>query len=130
MATTSNAVQITASLTSSLLTNPPIGQSGSMSLSFTDGDSASDTYVNVTTATALNADIVGGGFALISNPALISGVANTVDVLLKISTTAIGTLKPGALALIPLDSGTVITGTASSGAVNIGVTVIECDPNA
>lgn len=126
-----NAVQIQTSLTSNLLASPPIGFPASASMAFTAGDTAIDSYVAVTTATALNADIVGGGYLHVQNPALLpDGTANTATILLKISSTSIGTLQPGAPALIPLDSGTVITGTASAGTVSVGVTVIECDPNA
>ena len=127
---TNNAVQISASLVCSLLSQPPIGMSASMNLAFTDGDTATDAYVNVVTATALNADIGGDGYVLVTNPATVNGVANTVSLLLKIGATEIGNVQPGGLALIPIKSGTVITGTASAGSVNVGVTVVECDPNA
>ena len=127
MATTTSAVQITASLTCSLLSQPPIGMSAIHNLSFTDGDAASDTYVSCATGggTALNADIGGGGFLLVVNPS-----TNANNITLKVSATTLGTLVPGAFALLPLDSGTVYTGISDTAAQNAGVTVIECDQNA
>lgn len=127
MATTNNAVQISASLTSSLLASPAIGLSASVQQAFTDGDTAGDNYVACapSSGTALNADIGGDGFLLVVNPA-----TNTATITLKISSTTIGTLHPGAPALIPIASGVVVTGVSSSGTVNVGVTVIETDPNA
>ena len=127
MATTNSAVTITAGLSTNALVTPQIGMQTSHAMSYTDGDSASDTYVNCATitGTAINADIVGGGYLLVSNPS-----ANTYGVTLKISSTVIGTLVPGGMALLPLDSGTVITGVSLTAAQNVGVTVIECDQNA
>lgn len=124
---TQNAVQISASLTSSLLSQPPIGMSANFSMGFTDGDTAGDNYVSCATVsgTALNADIGGGGFLLVVNPS-----TNLYNVTLKIGSTVIGDLVPGAPALIPLNSGTVVTGVSATAAQNVGVTVIECDPNA
>ena len=124
---TNNAVQLSASLGSSLLSTPAIGASASAQLAFTDGDTAGDNYVACapSTGTALNADIGGAGFMLVVNPS-----TNTATITLKISSTVIGDLPPGCPALIPIASGTIVTGVSSSGTVNVGVTVIECDPNA
>ena len=123
---TNNAVQISASLGSSLLTTPAIGASASVQQGFTDGDAASDNYVACapSTGTALNADIEGDGFLLVVNPS-----TNTANITLKIDSTVIGVLYPGAPALLPIASGVVVTGVSSSGTVNVGVTVIETDPN-
>lgn len=127
---TNNAVQVSAGLSCTALSSPAIGMSASGSFAFTDGDTATDTYVLISTATALNADIDGGGYLLVQNPATINGVANTATCQLKISSTVIGTIQPGGCALLPLDSGTIVTGTASAGSFSVGVSVVECDPNA
>lgn len=126
MATTNNSVQVSAGLTCSLLSQPPIGQTSSASFAFTDGDSATDTYIScaTSTGTALNPDIAGNGYLLVNSPS-----TNTYNVTLKISSTVIGDLLPGGVALIPLNSGTIVTGVATTAAQNVGVTIIECDAN-
>lgn len=127
MATTASAVSITAGLTCSVLNSPAIGMSATHAMSFTDGDSASDSYINcaISSGTALNADIGGNGYLQVVNPA-----TNLYGITLKISSTVIGTLFPGGVALIPLDSGTVVTGVSLTDPQNAGVTLIECDQNA
>jgi len=132
MAKTSNSVQLSAALSCSVLSAPSIGMSTQAQMAFTDGDTASDTYIACapTTGTALNADLAGSGFILVKNPELDSnGAASTVDITLKISSTVIGTLPPGGCALLPIDTGVIVTGISSSGTINVGVTIIECDAN-
>lgn len=127
MATTNNAIQVSAALSCSLLSQPPIGQSASFNLAYTDGDTAGDNYVScaISTGTALNADIGGNGMLLVTNPS-----TNLYNVTLKISSTTIGDIMPGCMALLPLNSGTIVTGVSATAAQTVGVTVLECDLNA
>ena len=119
-----NNVQTSCSLINNLLTTPPIGSSTSFSLAFADGDTASDTYVALTTSPSpLNVNILGDGFILVSNPA-----TNTTLVALFCAAQAMGNLVPGASVLLPLSSGVVYNATSTPNQ-NVGVTVVECDPN-
>jgi len=126
MASTNNAVAVSATLANSVLTIPAIGTTASFQCAFTDGDTASDSYINcaTVTGTALNADILGNGYLLVSNPS-----ANVYNVTLKISSTAIGDLLPGGVALIPINSGTIVTGVSATAAQNVGVTLLEIHAN-
>lgn len=126
MAKTNNAVIASTGLTCSVLTDPAVGSSSSGSVAFTDGDTATDTYVSVgTSPTPLNADILGGGLLRVVNP-----LANGVSVSILCATTPMGPILPGTSVLLPLASGTVYNATVVSSTYNVGVTVVECDANA
>jgi hypothetical protein len=127
MATTVNAVSITASLGLSI-TNPSIGGNSSSTQAYTDGDKAQDTILVLTsTPTALNASIGGTGFMFISNP-------GPLDVAILVGVTALGIIPAPAAgrgatpALLPLSSGVIINATCAS-AQNVGVSVVKTSIN-
>jgi len=131
MAAYASAVQVFCQLSNSAIAAPTVGGSASGAFTYTDGDTSLDSNVNVGTgATALNADIVGNGFLFVSNPAFIAGVANTVSVSILCAAQAMGPLPPGGSVVLPLASGTVYNATVAADTLAVGVTVIECDPNA
>lgn len=136
MATTNNAVTVTAGLLCSALSVPPIGSgASSASLAFTDGDTASDTYVAVSSATALHAALTIGageyGLVQLSNPGPLA-----VTVLIDGSPdVTLGAIPPGTTAtpftvVLPVGNSVVLLGTVASGSQNVGVTVIKADTNA
>lgn len=125
-----NAVTLACSLaTNGLPVN--VGNSGTWNGAFTDGDTSLDTTVSVgTSSTTLHADIGGDGIVMVSNPSTIAGVANTVSVSLFAMTQALGPVPPGMVIPVPVSNGVQIKATVPSGTLLVGVTVIECDPNA
>lgn len=134
MAVNNNVVQISAGLSCTLLTDPPIGANGStFTIGFTDGAAASDTYVTVLSGQTgnLNASPAGASYIKISNPSTSTGVT------LKISSTTIGVLPAAtsasvpSVAVFPIASDTVITATpVGAFDVTLGVTVIAITANA
>jgi hypothetical protein len=129
MATTNNAITVTGGLTCSALSSPPIGVTGvSASLAYTDGDAASDTYVNVsattTPGTALHTDLAADGFVFVFVP------SDGQKVTIYSGTTLIGPIPPGFGVPIPVGSGVVLKGVVASGTQMVGVVALKTSANA
>jgi len=132
MAVTNNAVQISAGLVCTLLTDPPIGASGSGYVGYDPDHAAIDTYVNVAVAsTPLHTPITLAadeyGLMRISNP-------NAVAVTILSGATQIGIIPPGSAAaptcvLIPVGSTIQINATVASSTATVGVTIIHTSKN-
>ena len=124
MATTNNAVTLTAGM---LLTAqyPNVGAGVLSSYrAFTDGHYALDQFITVaTSSTALNVSLGGDGFLLIQN-------GGTQIVSLLVGATAMGTIPAGTASapfavLIPVSSGVIINATVPSGTQQVGVSALR-----
>jgi hypothetical protein len=136
MATTNNAIVISGGLSCSALTSPAIGiRQGTVSLAYTDGDAAADSYVNVAvTATALHTAFTLGaseyGFVAVANPGPLA-----VNVLVDATPdVAIGTIPPGTAAspvvmVFPVATTVVLVATVASGTQLVGVSAIKAVAN-
>lgn len=129
MATTNNAVTVSAGLSCTALSSPPIGSTGvSASLAYTDGDPAIDQYISVVATgspgTALHNDLAANGFVFVFNPATSTGA-----VTLFVGTTELGPLPVGFGVVVPVASGSIIKATVASTAITVGVTAIKTSAN-
>lgn len=134
MAVTNDKVQFGATLVNNLLSDPPIGSTGTATIGFDAAKTASDTYVAVSTKTAINSALTVStaeyGLMRISNP-------NDVYITLEVdgaTDLVIGRIPPGTSAapasvLLPIGNGIVILATAETGTVSLGVTVVLVSEN-
>ena len=124
-----DAITISAGLSNTVLTTPPIGTNASGSVGYNNGDLAMDAVKNATgasagAATALHSALGGtGGVILIVNP------TDGLDVVLYVDSTTLGTLTAGTPCVMPVSATAVIKAGCATNQ-NIGVSVIKTTANA
>lgn len=134
-AVNNNTVLVSAGLSCTHLSAPPIGASPStFSLAYEDGDPASDAYVLVgTSETKLHNELTLAagewGFALISNPGPLPIVVTDAGL------NTIGPVPPGTTSapcsvLLPVQNGFSFYASVATGTQLVGVTTIKAVTNA
>lgn len=127
MATTNNAVTVTAGLTCTALANPPIGApSTAASIGYQDGDTATDTYsiaANASATTLFTAS--DDGFVYVYNPS-----GNSYAVTVTVGAQAMGPLPPGFACVFPVSSGVAVKVQSATADQYVGYTHISTAANA
>ena len=126
MATTNNAVSVTAGLTCTAISTPAIGTPAvSASIAYKDGETAQDTYKLAETASAttlITGD--GDGFVMVTNPS-----TNLYNVTLSAGVQVLGPLPPGFGVVIPISSAVALKGQSGTADQYVGVTWVATEPN-
>lgn len=130
MATTNNAVVLTAGLRNTALTSPAIGSDTvTTNQAFTDGHNAADSYVALSSSaaalhSALTLSAGQYGWVLVNNPGPLD-----VEILIDGSPdVSLGSIPTGQF-VFPVGNGVVLNGKLASSTQTVGVTVVKAVTN-